>query len=117
MENFDVQYYDLPDGTMPAREFLSGLDKKMRAKLFRAITLLQADGNELREPDSKHLSEGIFELRAKVGPDISRVLYFFVVGRRVILTHGFIKKTNKTPPAEIDRANKYRAEYLGREEI
>jgi len=64
-------------GSVPAREFLSGLDKKMRAKLFRAITLLQADGNELREPDSKHLSEGIFELRAKIGSDISRVLCFW----------------------------------------
>ena len=68
------------------------------------------------EPHIKPLGDGIFELRAKVGSDISRVLYFFIVGRRVILTNGFIKKTQKTPPAELERAKRYRADYLGREE-
>ena len=56
------------------------------------------------------------ELRAKVGTDISRVLYFFVVGKKAVLTHGFIKKSQKTPPGEIDRAKRYRAEYLSRKE-
>lgn len=54
------------------------------------------------------------ELRAKVGSDISRVLYFFVVGQRAILTHGFIKKTNKTPVAEIERAISYRQDFFER---
>ena len=58
----------------------------------------------------------VFELRAKVGSDITRVLYFFMVGKRVILTNGFVKKTVKTPPAEIARAKRYRAEYLGRKD-
>ena len=74
------------------------------------------NGYELREPYSKHLDEGIFELRAKVGSDISRVLYFFIVGRKVVLTNGFIKKTQKTPPSEIEKAKEYRKEYLNREE-
>ncbi|MCL2480583.1 MAG: type II toxin-antitoxin system RelE/ParE family toxin [Spirochaetaceae bacterium] len=65
---------------------------------------------------AKHLENGIFELRAQVGTDISRVLYFCVVGKKVILTHGFIKKTKKTPLSEIERAKNYRAAYLGRKE-
>ena len=64
----------------------------------------------------KHLNDGIFEIRANVGTDISRVLYFFMVGRKAILTHGFIMKTQKTPPSEIDRAKNYRSEYLSRKE-
>ena len=48
--------------------------------------------------------------------DISRVMYFFVVGRKAILTNGFIKKTQKTPKEEIERAKRYRADYLSREE-
>ena len=68
------------------------------------------------KPYSKHLSEGIFELRAKVGSDITRVLYFFYVERHIILTNGFIKKTQKTPPKEIERAKKYCADYLRRKE-
>lgn len=113
---FDVIFYDLPNGREPVREFLDSLDHKMRAKMLREIGLLAVNGYDLREPDSKSVGNGIFELRAKVGSDISRVLYFFFVGQRVILTNGFIKKTAKTPPAEKERALRYRAEYLSREE-
>ena len=55
---------------------------------------------------------GIFELRAKFGSDISRVLYFFFAGRRVVLTNGFVKKTQKTPKAEIELAKQYRKDFL-----
>ena len=108
--------YETPNGDQPAKEFLLSLDKKMRAKMADTISILQDNGYELREPYSKHLSEGIFELRAKVGSDITRVLYFFYVDRHIILTNGFIKKTQKTPPKEIERAKKYRADYLRRKE-
>ena len=116
VQEYEVIFYDKTDGTEPAKDFILSLDKKMRAKMLRTISLLADNGPDLREPCSKPLSEGIFELRAKVGSDISRVLYFFIVGRRVILTNGFIKKTQKTPPAELERAKRYRADYLGREE-
>ncbi len=82
--------------------------------MVRTILLLQNNGYELREPYSKSLSEGIMELRAKVGSDITRVLYFFVVGKKAILTNGFVKKSNKTPKEEIERAKRYRADYLNR---
>ncbi len=116
MQSFEIIFYDKPDGTEPAKEFLLSLDKKMRAKLLFTIDLLADNGPELREPYSKPLGNGIFEVRAKVGSDISRVLYFFVVGRRVILTNGFIKKTQKTPASEIERAQSYRNEFLSRKE-
>lgn len=116
VQEFKVIFYDLPNGTEPAMDFLDELDSKMFAKMIRAIEILKADGTIVREPYSKHLEDGIFEIRAQVGSDISRVLYFFFVDRRIILTHGFIKKTQKTPPSEIERAKKYRAEYLDRKE-
>lgn len=115
MPPFEVQFYQKPDGSIPARAFLEALDVKMRAKMVRTIQLLEANGPMLREPYSKPLGEGLFELRAQVGTDITRVLYFFIVNRRIILTNGFVKKTQKTPPAEIDRAMQYRNEYMGRE--
>ena len=113
---FQVLFYDKPDGTEPAKEFILSLDKKMRTKMLRTVEMLQHNGTDLREPNSKPLGDGIFELRAKVGSDISRVLYFFIVGHRIILTNGVIKKTAKTPPREIALAKRYRAEYLGRKE-
>lgn len=116
MQEFEILFYDKPDGTEPVREFLDSLDVKMRAKMLWTIQLLAINGTELREPYSKPLEDGIFELRAKVGSDISRVLYFFVIGRRVILTNGFIKKGTKTPTGEKELAKRYRTEYLSRKE-
>ena len=71
------------------------LHKKMRTKMLRPISILADNGTGLREPYSKPLGDCIFELRAKIGSDISRVLYFFFVERRVIITNGFVKKHRK----------------------
>lgn len=87
------------NGEVPVEKFLDSLDIKMRAKMFGMIELLQEKGNKLREPYSKHLDDGIFELRCKVGNDITRVLYFFYYEGQIILTNGFVKKTQKTPPS------------------
>ena len=114
MNQFIVEFYQTEQGEEPAKEFLLQLNRRMRAKMMHVIALLQDNGNELREPYSKHLSEGIFELRAQIGSDTTRVLYFFYVDRRIILTNGFIKKTQKTPKREITRAKQYRTDYLNR---
>lgn len=111
MQRFEVEYFEKEDGTYPAEEFILSQDVKMRAKLFRLLELLEEKGNTLREPYSKSLDDGIFEIKAKQGSNITRVLYFFYIGNKIILTNGFIKKSQKTPPSEIDLAKKYRAEY------
>ncbi|MDE5582467.1 MAG: type II toxin-antitoxin system RelE/ParE family toxin [Ruminococcus sp.] len=116
MQEFQIIFYEKSDGTEPAKDFILSLDVKMRAKMLRTIEMLRLNGCQLREPYSKNLDDGILELRAKVGSDISRVLYFFVVGQKVILTNGFIKKTQKTPKEEIERAKRYKADYLSRKE-
>ena len=117
MAEFEVEFYETTDGDKPAKDFLISLDNKMRANMASMISLLQENGYNLREPYSKHLSEGIFELRAKVGSDITRVMYFFYIDRRVILTNGFVKKTKKTPLKELEKAKKYRQDYLRRKGV
>ncbi len=114
MNEMEIVFYSKADGTEPAKEFLLSLDKKMRAKITMMLDLLSKNGSALREPYSKHLTDGIFEIRAKVGSDLSRVLYFFVYGHKAILTNGFVKKTQKTPRKEIALAKKYRNDYLNR---
>ena len=114
MTKFEVEFYETEAGRQPAKEFLLSLDKKMRAKMLHTISILQDNGYELREPYSKHLSDGIFELRAKVGSDIT--IFFYYVDRRIILTHGFIKKTQRTPSKEIAFAKKCRTDYCFRRE-
>ena len=113
MENkFTVEFYETEKGEKPCLDFLNTLEVKLRAKAFRDLNLLQEKGNELRLPYSRHLDDGIFELRTIQGNNIIRSLYFFFVGSKIIITHGFRKKTDKTPPGEIDRAKGYRQDYL-----
>lgn len=114
MNKFVIEFYEKENGSVPVEEFLLGLNIEMRAKLTGLVQILLEKGNMLREPYSKHLDEGIFELRGKVGSDISRVLYFFYYDGKIILTNGFVKKTMKTPKVEIERAKAYRKDYLER---
>ncbi len=108
---FEVSFYQLPNGKKPVREFLDGLEPKMRAKALYGLSILEEYGNALREPYSKHVGDGLFELRIKFSGDITRIFYFFVVGNQIILTNGFVKKSIKTPPNEIRRAREYKADY------
>ena len=114
MTEFKLIAYEKKNGEVPVEEFLDSVNPKMRAKIFGLLGILQEKGNMLKEPYSKHLDDGIFELRAKVGTDISRVLYFFYYEGRIVLIHGFVKKTKKTPPSEIEYAKKCRKAFLER---
>ena len=111
---FKVTFYETADGQKPASEFLSGMTKRARDQATHELAILAQRGNQLREPKSKPLKDGIFELRIKETSNIHRMLYFFIVGSEIIVTHGFTKKTQKTPDGEIDRAKKYREDYLAR---
>lgn len=108
---FELEFYTLPDGTKPVEAFLNSLDKKMRVKAISALELLEEYGNRLREPHSKSMGDGLFELRIKFASDITRIFYFFVVGNKIVLTNGFIKKSMKTPTGEIKKAKKYKEDY------
>ncbi len=112
MDKFRVEFYKTQNGNKPAKEFIMSQDDKMKAKILGLIDILEEYGNQLREPYSKAIGDGIFELRAKVGSDISRVMYFFYYEGRIILTNGFVKKTQKTPKSEIALAKKYKKDFL-----
>lgn len=114
MTKFEVVFYESEDGDCPVENFLLSLDTKMKAKMVGLLELLEEYGNQLREPYSKHLDDGIFEIRCKVGNNITRVLYFFYYEGKIILTNGFVKKTQKTPPEQIKIAKKFRADYRER---
>jgi len=110
-ELFQLEFYVLPGGTKPAEEFILSLPPKMQVKAFDSLEILEEKGSTLREPYSKSLSGGLFELRIRFEKDISRVFYFFFSGGRIILTNGFIKKTQKTPKAQLILAKKYKDDF------
>ena len=66
----------------------------------------------IQESLSKHREDGIFELRTSLSDTIVRTLYFYQKGAKLILTHGFTKKTQKTPRKEIERAKELRERYI-----
>ena len=111
---FQVELFEDRNGHIPVAKFMDSLDDKMAAKLISLLELLGEKGTLLREPYSKSLGDGIFELRCGIGNNITRALYFFHKGKVIVVTNGFVKKTQKTPPAEIELAKKRRADWLSR---
>lgn len=111
---FYVNFYKDKDGNKPVGMFIRTLDVKMKAKVTASIQLLEEYGDRAREPLSKHLGDGIFEIRVSEGNNIVRILYFFDNNRIIIATNGFVKKTRKTPPSEIALAKERRADYYRR---
>lgn len=114
MIKFEVVFYEEENGDCPVEEFINSLDTKMRAKMVGLLELLEEKDNQLREPYSKMLDDGIFEIRCTVGNDITRVVYFFYYEGKIILTNGFIKKTQKTPSGQIKLAKRRRADFQER---
>ncbi|MBR1811145.1 MAG: type II toxin-antitoxin system RelE/ParE family toxin [Clostridia bacterium] len=115
MPLYEILFYEKENGEEPAKVFIEGLPAKLKAKTLHDLNLLRAFGPNARLPLSRSLGDGIFELRTVFSSDISRILYFFYEGQRIILTNGFIKKQQQTPHLQIDRARRYRADFLDRE--
>ncbi|PHI32262.1 type II toxin-antitoxin system RelE/ParE family toxin [Budvicia aquatica] len=82
---------------------ISSLSPVVKAKMIRLIDKLEMNATALREPDSKPLRDGLFELRT-MGTDIARGLYVYQKGKNIYLLRVFIKKTQKTPSGEITLA-------------
>lgn len=111
---YTLEHYETEDGKTPMNDFLLSLPPKLRAKVVSDETVLREIGSDARPPLAKHLDDGIFELRSKQSSNIVRSLFFFRAGRRIVVTHGFVKKSNKTPRGEIDRAKRYREDWIRR---
>lgn len=95
-----------------AKSFLDEMDILLKAKAYSLIEILEQRGNQLREPHSKALKDGLFELRIKSKDKIARLFYCFALGKRIYILHGFIKKSNKTPKNELAKALKIMQEIL-----
>ena len=92
MAEYEVLFYQKENGESPALEFYYGLSNKMRARVQMIIRLLEDIGPQIRMPYSEPLRNGIFQIRAQQEGNITRILYFFTDGKKIILTNGFVKK-------------------------
>ena len=107
---WQVIYYISPSGDNPVKEFLDD-HLSVKLKVFRIFAHIKEFGLQLVIPHIKKLSGiPLWEIRI-LGRDNARIFYAALQNQQILLLHGFIKKTNKTPKKEIDlslvRLNEY----------
>jgi len=97
------------------RDFLDSLPAKAAQKVTWVLSLLE-DLEFIPSTYFKKLtgSKEIWECRVQFGSNAYRLFCFFVANSVVVLTHGFIKKSQKTPKNEIDKAEAYKQDFLRR---
>jgi len=118
---YDIIFYNDDKGNEPITDYINELRGKSYSnknarinfnKIIAYIDLLCEEGTRIGEPVTKHLDGDIWELR----PLRNRILFAYYKDNLYILLHHFIKKTDKTPPKEIDQAKRNLAEYIERDD-
>lgn len=114
---YNISFFRDKNGNEPVRKLIEDLSKKKDknsrinfAKITDYIQALMEHGTQLGEPYIKHLKGRIWELR----PLRNRILFFGYDGNRIVLLSHFIKKTQKTPQREIEKAERLMQEYIER---
>ena len=102
---YEVVFYRDQRGICAGMEFLGGLQEKVRGKILRWLDALKAQGPNLQRPHADIVRGKIRELRVVFAGNQYRLLYFFS-GKRIVMTHGFVKKTGPIPQSEIERAER-----------
>lgn len=109
-----VIFYRTIDGKCPVQEFLDSLSGKVAQKIVWVLRLLE-DLDKVPSSYFKKLigTEEIWECRIQFGSNAYRIFCFFI-DNSVVLTHGFVKKSQRTPVQEIEKAEAYRRDFLRR---
>jgi len=97
----------------PAMEFIGGLEVKLRAKALRTIELLRHFGSQLPMPHSRKLSgQDLWELRVRQSSNICRLFYFHHKHVIYVIASGYVKKSDRTSQAEIERAIRIKEQFM-----
>lgn len=83
----------------------------LMARYFHCADRMQQYGPDLGMPHTRAMRGGLFELRLKSREGIGRVFYCTLVGRKIVMLHQFVKKTDKTPPRELTTARRRMKEW------
>lgn len=111
---YKVDYYLSSSGENPAKIFLDSISERERAKVFRIFQNIQIYGLQSVLPHLKKLSgTSLWEIRV-LGKDSIRIIYAILIENTVLILHGFMKKTKRTPEGEIHLAEKRYEDFLKR---
>ena len=98
---YELEYFNLR-----TKEDIISWPKSIKMDYARLVELLIEFGPDLRMPNSRALGEGLFELRPRGKDGIGRAFFCFMKGKRIIILHAFIKKSQTTPQKDLKRAYK-----------
>jgi len=100
------------------QKFLSSLPQKDEIELASTISKIQKYGMQIAKQQGwvKKLARNLFEIRTQRAHNIQRIIYFHIENDQYIITHGFTKKTQKTPLKEISKGRQRRIIYLTRKD-
>lgn len=118
MPHWSVEDYEDKNGFDPVANFIRSLMPAERGRIATRIKVLEEHGLAAREEYIKKIRGKIYELRMPKSTHNPRILFFAVVGRRIVLLHGFAKvgrPNDKVPEREIAIAEKRMNEFLDRE--
>jgi len=110
---YEVLYYKSLKGNEPAREFINALPSNVIKKVKAWRDELEKHGPDLPRPYADIVRGKIRELRVRFGSNSYRLMYFFY-GKHIIMTHGFMKKTDRVPEREIKAAEHMMRDFLRR---
>ena len=105
-----VTEYEHPSGEVPVLSFLQTLRDDAKAEAIALVRIVTERGNVLREPLSKALGSGLFELRGRRSG--VRIFYTFRSGRVIVLLDGIVKKRGDIPPAVLARVRRFCKEVM-----
>jgi phage-related protein len=109
-KRLDVLFFLTDHGNEPVREWLLSLAKDERKIIGDDILKVQYCW-PIGKPLVGNLGNGLWEVRSRLGNRIARVI-FYIEGQTMVLLHGFIKKTQKTPKHELDLALKRKNQLI-----
>lgn len=107
---YTIEYFNLA-----VRAEIDGWPPGLRAR-YRALVLRMVEyGSNLGMPHTRSMGDGLYEVRAKAAEGIGRALYCTLVGQRIVVLHGFVKKSSKTPSRDLELARRRMKEVLRHE--
>jgi phage-related protein len=97
--SWSIEYY-----SSGVDAFVLDLPPGLLARYLRLTDMMLEFGSNLGVPHTRAMSDGPFELRVKGAEGIARVFYCTLVGQRIVMLHGFVKKSQKTPAKDLKLA-------------
>ena len=104
--NWTITYY-----SDSVQEEILAMPTGYLGRYLRYADRMEVFGPDLGMPHTRAIGDGLYELRLKAAEGIARVLYCTIVGRKIVMLHQFIKKTDKTPPRELETARRRMKEF------